>query len=77
MCLPTLPFGLVSLRLVANAMVRPTVRIGGRRSSAADISTMVVFDVACLTEQPNNKLRLHTEGHGVTVTRVSRDVVYE
>ena len=29
-----------------------------------------MFDIACLTEQPGNKLRLHTVCHGFTVTEI-------
>ena len=53
-CWPTLPFGLVSLRHAANGIVRPTVRMGGRRSSAVDAATVVVAgvrtsDVGCVS----------------------------
>ena len=66
-------------RLVPFSIIMPQCRY--RRSRRQRMNTMpnsrTVFDIACLNEQPSNKLRLHTLCYGGKLQRSSRGITHE
>ena len=66
--------------LISNGITEPVCggKVNHRLSLTGTLArSTTMFDIACLNEQPSNKLRLHTLCHGGRLQRSSRGITHE